>query len=329
MFFRTPRLAAAGLLLGSVLCLTLPVAQAQTYPSKPVRLVVGFAPGGGTDVLARLLAQKLAEDMGQPFIVDNRAGATGMIGAKIVATATPDGYTLLMGHVNSQAIAPALMDRAQYDPVKDFAPVAYLGFVPNVLVVPASLPVKTVAELVARAKSRPEGLTYASPGVGSTNHLAGELFRMESGAKLIHVPYKGASPAMIDMLAGQVDMNFDAMPSSLSSIRAGLLRPLAVTTPKRDPELPDVPTMAELGFKTFDITNWYGIVAPAGTPPAVVTSLHAAIHRVLLLPDVARKLSEWSVRGELMSTVQFGSFIRAESIKYRNIAKRTGVRLEQ
>ncbi|RYE70170.1 MAG: tripartite tricarboxylate transporter substrate binding protein [Oxalobacteraceae bacterium] len=329
MFCKIGRLVAASLLLGPLLGLAPAGAGAQTYPSKPVRLVVGFAPGGGTDILARLLAQKLSEELGQPFIVDNRAGATGMIGAKLVATAPADGYTLLMGHVNSQAIAPALMENPQYDPVKDFAPVAYLGFVPNVLVVPAKLPVKSVAELVAWAKARPEGLSYASPGVGSTNHLAGELFRMDSGAKLIHVPYRGSGPATVDLLAGQVDMNFDALPSALANIRAGLLRPLAVTTPQRDPELPDVPTMAELGFKTFDITNWYGVVAPVGTPPATVATLHAAIQRVLLLPDVARKLSEWSVRGEPMGTVQFGGFMRAESAKYRDIAQRTGVRLER
>jgi tripartite-type tricarboxylate transporter receptor subunit TctC len=329
MFCKTRRLALAGLLLGPWLGLTAAGAEAQTYPARPVRLVVGFAPGGGTDILARLLAQKLADDLGQPFIVDNRAGATGMIAAKLVATAPADGYTLLMGHVNSQAIAPALMENPQYDPVKDFAPVAYLGFVPNVLVVPAGLPVRSVAELLARAKARPEGLSYASPGVGSTNHLAGELLRLDSGAKLIHVPYRGSGPATIDLLAGQVDMNFDAMPSALANIRAGLLRPLAVTTPQRDPELPDVPTMAELGFKTFDITNWYGLVAPAGTSPATVAALHAAVQRVLRMPDVARRMAEWGVRGEPMSTAQFGSFISAESAKYRDIAHRTGVRLER
>jgi tripartite-type tricarboxylate transporter receptor subunit TctC len=303
-------------------------AGAETFPSKPVRFVVGFAPGGGTDIVARLLAQKLSEDMGQPFIVDNRAGATGMIAAKLVATAPADGYTLLMGHVNSQAIAPALMERPQYDPVKDFAPVAYIGYVPNVLVVPAALPVKTVAELVARAKSRPEGLSFASPGVGSTNHLAGELLRIDTGAKLVHVPYRGSGPAMVDLLAGQIDMNFDTIPSVMPNIKAGSLRALAITTPKRDPELPDVPTMAELGFKTFDITNWYGVVAPAGTPPTAVAALHAAIQRVLRLPEVARKLAELGVRGETMGSEQFGAFERSESAKYRDIARRTGVRLE-
>ncbi len=306
----------------------LPAAWAQAFPAKPVRFVVGFAPGGGTDIVARLLAQKLSEDLGQPFVVDNRAGATGMIAAKLVATAPADGYTLLMGHVNSQAIAPALMERPQYDPVKDFAPVAYIGYVPNVLVVPAALQVRTVAELVALAKAKPEGLSFGSPGVGSTNHLAGELLRIDTGAKLVHVPYRGSGPAMVDLLAGQIDMNFDTMPSVMPSIRSGSLRALAITTPRRDPELPGVPTMAELGFKTFDITNWYGVVAPAGTPPAAVGALHAAIQRVLRLPEVARKLAELGVRSEAMGSEQFGAFERAESAKYRDIARRTGVRLE-
>ena len=303
-------------------------AQAQTYPSKPVRIIVGFAPGGGTDIVARLLAQKLSEAMGQSFIVENRAGATGMIAAKLVATAPADGYTLLMGHVNSQAIAPALAERPPYDPVKDFAPVAYIGYVPNVLVVNSASPVKTLPELLALAKSRPAGLSFASPGVGSTNHLAGEMLRRETGGTYVHVPYKGSGPAIVDLLAGQIDMNFDAMSSVVPYLKAGRMRPLAVTTPQRDPDLPDVPTMAELGFQTFNITNWYGVIAPAGTPQAVTASLHGAIQRILQMPDVSRKLAELGVRGENMTTEQFGQFMGAELIKYRDIAKRTGVRLE-
>ena len=318
-------LFAAGTLLT---CVTASV-HAQTYPTKPVRLVVGFTPGGGTDMVARLLAQKLVDAMGQPFVVENRAGATGMIGAKMVATSAPDGYTLLLAHVNSQAIAPALVEKPQYDPVKEFAPVAYVGYVPNVLVINTAMPVKTVSELVARAKAKPEGLSYASPGVGSTNHLAGEMFRMESGAKLLHVPYKGSGPATVDLLGGQVDMNFDAMASAMPHIKSGRLRALAVTTPTRDPELLDVPTMAELGYKTFDITNWYGLVAPPGTPPAILSALNAAVLRILKVPDVARQLGELGVRGQAMTPEQFGDFGRAEWVKYRDIAKRTGVRLEQ
>ena len=302
--------------------------RAQAYPAKPARLLVGFAPGGGTDIIARLLAQKLSISLGQQFVVENKAGATGMIAAKQVATAPADGYTLLMGHVNSQAIAPALMDKPLYDTVKDFAPVTYIGYVPNVLVVNSALPVKSVAELIALAKARPKGLSFASPGVGSTNHLAGEMLKLDSGAPLVHVPYKGSGPAIVDLLGGQVDMNFDAMSSVTQYLKANRMRALAVTTPQRDSDLPEVPTMAELGFKTFAITNWYGIVAPAGTPAPIVEKLHAELAKIVQLPDVARQLAELGVRREPMSPEQFAQFIRGEDAKYREIARRTGVHME-
>ena len=307
----------------------LPVAAlAQPYPTTPVRMVIGFAPGGGTDIVGRLLAQKLSEALGQPFTVENKPGATGMIGAKQVASAPADGYVLLMGHVNSQAIAPGLMERPLYDPIKDFAPVTYVGFVPNVLVVNPALPVRTVSELVALAKSRPKGLSFASPGVGSTNHLAGEMLRQATGAPLVHVPYKGSSPAIVDLLGGQVDMNFDAMSSITAYLKAGRMRALAVTTPQRDPDLPDVPTMIELGFKTLNVTNWYGVVAPAGTPADVVDKLHGELSRILQTTEVVGKLTELGVRREAMSSERFGQFIRAEVAKYREVARLTGVRME-
>jgi tripartite-type tricarboxylate transporter receptor subunit TctC len=303
--------------------------QAQSYPTKPVRLIVGFSPGGGTDIVARLLAQKLATSMGQTFIVDNRPGATGMIAAITVATAPADGYTLLLAHVNSQAIAPALVVRPLYDPIKDFAPVAYIGYVPNVLVVSTAMPVNTVAELVARANSLPKGLSYASPGVGSTNHLAGEMLRMESGAKLVHVPYKGSAPAIVDLLGGQIDMNFDVTASVMPYLKSGRLRALAVTAQKRDTDLPDVPTMRELGYKTFDITNWYGVAAPGGTAAGVIRLLHDGIQRSMQMPDVIAKLNELGVRRDNMTSEQFGQFTRAQYAKYSDFAKRSGIRMEQ
>src|SRR5215468_3375427 len=233
------------LLVAAQGCIAQAEAQGRPYPTRPVRIVVGFAPGGGTDIVARLLAQKLSDSLKQPFVVENKAGATGTIGAATVAQAPADGHTLQMGHVNSNAIAPALMSRLPYYSIKDFAPVAYVGFVPNVLVVNPALPAKTVAELVALSKQRENGITFASPGPGSTNQLA-----------------------------GHVDMNFDAMSSITAYLKAGQMRPLAVTTPQRDPGLPEVPTMAELGFKNLKITNWYGVVAPAGTPSDVLQTLH-------------------------------------------------------
>ena len=326
--YKTIRSAILGA-LALMTCLSVSThAHAQAYPAKPVRLVVGFAPGGGTDIIARLLAQKLSMSLGQQFVVENRAGATGMIGAKHVATSPADGYTLLMGHVNSQAIAPALMDKPLYDPVKDFAPITYIGYVPNVLVVNPALPAKSVAELIALAKSRPQGLSFASPGVGSTNHLAGEMLKLDSGAPLVHVPYKGSAPAIVDLLGGQVDMNFDAMSSSIQYLKANRMRALAVTTPQRDPDLPDVPTMSELGFKSFAVTNWYGIVAPANTPAPIIEKLHGELAKTLQMADVSRQLTELGVRREHMSPDQFAQFIRSEDAKYRDIAKRTGVRVE-
>ncbi|MGE3928443.1 MAG: Bug family tripartite tricarboxylate transporter substrate binding protein, partial [Lautropia sp.] len=304
-----------------------PAASGQAYPSKPIRFVVGFAPGGGTDIIARLLALKLSESWGQQVVVENKPGATGMLGASFVANAPADGYTILMGHVNSNAIAPSLSRKPLYDPIRDFAPVAYVGYVPNVLVVNAKTPVNTLAELVALSKSRPQGLTFASPGNGSTNHLAGELLRSQSGGNLVHVPYKGSGPAIVDLLGGQIDMNFDAMSSVVPYLKAGTMRALAVTTPQRDPDLAAVPTMAESGYKDFEMTNWYGVMAPAGTPAPFVQKLNAELNRIMALPDVVRKLDELGVRRNAMSAEAFGAFIAAENARYRNIAKVTGVQM--
>lgn len=301
---------------------------ADTYPSKTVRLEVGFAPGGGTDLVARLLAQKLTESLGQSFVVENKSGATGMIAAKGVATAPADGYTLLMGHVNSQAIAPALTTKPPYDPIKDFSPVSYIGYSPNVLVINATTRANTVKELLALAKSKPDGLSFASPGVGSTNHLAGEMLRNETGLKMLHIPYRGSSPAIVDLLAGRIDMNFDVIASVVPYVKSGRTRALAVTGQKRDPDFPDVPTMAELGFKSFNITNWYGIFAPANTPAPVVEKLHAELERVLQLPDVQAQFEKLGVRSNLMSVEQFKRFHADEYAKYREIGKQTGIHLE-
>ena len=244
-------------------------------------MVVGFPPGGGTDVVARIIGAKLGELWGQTVVVDNRAGATGTIGADIVAKSAPDGYTLIMGHVNSHGIAPNLFKKLPYDAQRDFAMVAYVGYVPNVLVVHPSIPAKNVKELIAIAKSRPGQLNYASSGVGSTQHLAGEMFKLATGVNIVHVPYKGSGPAVIDLLAGHVSMNFDTMPPVLSHIRAGKMRALALTTPKRSPTMPDVPTMMESGLTGFSMTNWYGVMAPGKTPREIVTKLNAEINKIV------------------------------------------------
>jgi tripartite-type tricarboxylate transporter receptor subunit TctC len=303
-------------------------ASAANWPTKPVKLIVGFPAGGGTDITARLLAQKMSDLNKEQFVVENRPGATGMIGAKAAATATPDGYTLLMGHVNSQAIAPSLMEKPPYDTLKDFVPIMYVGYAPNVLTISANTPAKTVQELIAYARTKPGGLSFASPGVGSTNQLAGELLRVETGAPLVHVPYKGSAPAIVDLLGGQVDLNFDTLSSVSQHLKAGKMRALAVTTPQRDPDLPDVPTMQELGFKSLEMTNWYGIMAPAGTPQAIVTKAYEQLRSIMDQPDVKAKLVELGVRHQRMTPEQFGQFVRSENAKYKEIGRRTGVKME-
>lgn len=303
-------------------------AYAQAYPTKPVRIVVGFAPGGGTDLVARIIGAKLTELHGQGFIVENRAGATGTIGADITAKSPPDGYTLMMGHVNSHGIAPNLFKKLPYDAQRDFAMVAYVGYVPNVLVVHPSIPAKTVAELVAIAKAQPGSLNYASSGVGSTQHLAGELFQLTTGAKLTHVPYKGSGPAVVDLIAGHVVMNFDTMPPVLPHIRSGKMKALALTTPQRSSQLPQVPTMIEAGLKGFEMTNWYGVMAPAKTPRDVVSRLNAEINRIMAMPDAKAKLEEAGTQLNPMSTEQFAKFLGSEIIKYAKLIKASGVTLD-
>jgi len=301
---------------------------AQPYPNKPIRFIVGFPPGGGTDIVTRLVAAKLTDAVGQQTIVDNRPGATGMIAANLVAKAPADGYTLLTAHVNSQAIAPNATSKPLYDPSRDFAYVAYLGYAPNVLVIRPSTPAKNVKELIALAKAHPGQLTYASPGVGSTNHLAGEMFRMATGIDIVHIPYKGSVPAIIDLLSGQVGMNFDTFSSVAAYLQSGRMRALAITTAKRDVQLPEVPTLIELGIKNFEVTNWYGIAAPAGTPPEIVNKLNTEINRILELKDVAARFDELGTRRSPMSPEQFGVFQRAELAKYKEVVAKSGVRME-
>jgi tripartite-type tricarboxylate transporter receptor subunit TctC len=304
-------------------------AVAQPYPGKAIRIVVGFAPGGGTDIVARIIGAKLSETWKQPVLVDNRAGATGTIGADIVAKSPPDGYTLILGHVNSHGIAPNLFKKLPYDAQRDFEMVAYVGYVPNVLVVHPSIPAKNVKELIAIAKSRPGQMSYASSGVGSTQHLAGEMLKLISGIDIIHVPYKGSGPAVVDLLAGHVVMNFDTMPPVLPHIKSGRMRALAVTTPKRAGPLPDVPTMVEAGLKGFEMTNWYGFMAPGKTPRDIVVKLNGEINKIMGLPEQKSRLEEVGTQLEPMSTEQFTKFLASEITKYAKLVKASGVTIEQ
>ena len=301
---------------------------AQTYPSKPVRMIVGFPPGGGTDVVARVISQKLTEWWGQPVTVENRAGATGTIGADVVAKSPADGYTLLMGHVNSTGIAPNLFSKLPYDPIRDFAAVAYVGYVPNVLAVHPSVNAKSVKELVALLKSKPGQMNYASSGNGSTQHLAGEMFKQLTGTSIVHVPYKGSGDAIRDLLAGVVAMNFDTMPPVLPHIQAGKLRGLAISTPMRLPQLPDVPTFAEEGITGFDVTNWYGVMAPAGTPREIVLKLNGDINKAMRVPEVRGRLEAVGTQLREQSAAEFEAYMKSEVAKYAKLIKDTGVRTE-
>jgi tripartite-type tricarboxylate transporter receptor subunit TctC len=320
MLKRLLLIAACALHAGAVL--------AQAYPSKSVRMVVGFPPGGGTDVVARVIAQKLTEWWGQPVTVENRAGATGTIGADAVAKSPADGYTLIMGHVNSTGIAPNLFLKLPYDPIKDFAAVAYVGYVPNVLAVHPSVNVKSVKELVALLKANPGKYNYASSGNGSTQHLAGEMFKQLTGTSIVHVPYKGSGDAIKDLLAGVVAMNFDTMPPVMPHIQAGKLRGLAISTPKRLPQLPDVPTFLEEGITGFDVANWYGVMAPAGTPREIVQRLNADINKAMQVPEVRARLESVGTQMREQSAAEFEAYMRAEVAKYAKLIKDTGVRIE-
>jgi tripartite-type tricarboxylate transporter receptor subunit TctC len=320
--------ALARLVLTCALTVVAHSATAQPYPSKPIRLIVGFSAGGGTDIMARLIGQKLTEWWGQQVIVENRVGATGTIAADFVAKSPPDGYTLMLGSINQNAIAPALYSKITYNPVKDFAPIVYVGYTPLLLLTHPSLPVKSVSELVALAKSRPGQLTAASPGNGTAHHLSLELFMATTGTRIIHVPYKGSSQAIIDLVAGQVQISFDVPPVALEQIKRGRLNALAITTRQRSPKLPDVPTLDESGLKGFEIINWYGFFAPAATPKEVVAKLNADMNKALQDPTVNRRLDEIGMEIGGGTSESFDAYARAEVVKFEKLVKASGVKLE-
>ncbi|HWI82941.1 tripartite tricarboxylate transporter substrate binding protein [Ramlibacter sp.] len=297
------------------------------YPTKPVRIVVPFAAGGSTDVVARILAEKLAIELKQPFVVDNKAGAGGNIGADAVAKAPADGYTLLMGTTGVLAINSYLYKNMSYDAARDFTPVSYTSLITNILVVNQDQPFKSVGELLAAAKSKPGTLSFASSGAGSSTHLSGELFKVMSGANIMHVPYKGSSQALTDVVSGQVTMLFDNAPSSMGFIQGGKLRALAVTSSKRMPGLPDVPTVDEAGVKGYESLSWSGIVAPAATPKPVIAKLNAAIDRILKMDDVKKKLAGLGVEPVGGAPEVFARHIRTESEKWGKVVKAANITL--
>ncbi len=317
------------LFLALVLALPCDGVYAQNYPSRPIRLVVPYPPGGPLDIMARAIGQKLTEAWNQAVVVDNRPGAGGNIGADLVAKSPADGYTLLMGAVATHAINPTLYGRLPYDPVKDFAPVALVAQVPNILVVNPSVPVRSVRELIDLARARPGYLNFGSGSTGSTGHLAGELFNTMAGVRMVHIPYKGGAPAMTDLLAGQVQLMFDNLANALPNVRAGRLRALAVTTLARSPAMPDLPTIAESGLPGFALTTWFGLMVPAGTPAEIVSRLNAEIVRALNAKDMRERLEKMGAGPPADNTpAHFAAFIRAEAAKYAKVVRDSGAKVE-
>jgi tripartite-type tricarboxylate transporter receptor subunit TctC len=305
------------------------LASAQDYPGKPVRMVVGFPPGGGTDVVARILQPRLSELLGQPIVIDNRPGATGTVAAGQVAKSAPDGYTIMMGHVSVNAIAPSLFANLPYDVNRDFAPIALAAAVPHLVVVHPSVPATTLKELVAYLKAQPGKLTFPSAGNGSMPHLAGEVFQSLAGVKLVHVPYKGTGQSMQDLLGGQHLVAFDTMPASAPHVRSGKLRAVAVSTARRVPSFPEVPTAEEAGVPGYVVITWYGVFAPAGTAPAIVKRLHAEMVKAMQTPDVRAKLEGIGADGTVSrSPEEFAALVRADTARYAKIVKDIGLRID-
>jgi tripartite-type tricarboxylate transporter receptor subunit TctC len=322
------RAPAAALAAGLAAAICSAPAAAQTYPAKPLRFVVPFPAGGPLDISARALAQGLNRAWGQPVIVDNRPGAGGNIGADVVAKAPPDGHTLLMGAVSTHAINPWLYSKMPYDAARDFAPVILVTRVPNVLVVHPALPVKNVKELIALARARPGELTFASGSTGSAGHLAGELFKTMARVDMVHVPYKGAAPAAIDLIGGHVSLMFDNLASATPHVTAGRVRALAVTTAERSPMQPDLPTISESGLKGFDVSTWFGVFLPAGTPREIVARLNAELARILGSAELKERLAALGAVPMPGTPEQFAAFVTAERAKYERVVRASGARAD-
>jgi tripartite-type tricarboxylate transporter receptor subunit TctC len=316
-----PALLAAACALGAA-----PSAFAQDWPSKPVRILVGSAPGGGTDAMARAVADRLGPLLKQPVVVENRPGASNTLAADVTAKST-DGHTLLMGVSTAHAIAPHLL-KLGYDNNKDLVPVVFVGAVPNVLVVNNALPVDSVSSLIKLAKSKPGQLNYATSGSGSTQHIAAELFKDQAGVFITHIPYRGSGPALIDLVGGQVQLSFDTMPSVIGQIKNGRIKPLAVASAKRNPQLPNVPTMAEAGLKGVEMSAWYGIYMPASTPKAVQERVYTEVTKVLAMPETQTRLSAIGADLTPMTQAQFAQFHADENKRYGDLIARKNIKID-
>jgi len=317
-------------LVAAALALSNPFAQAQgpAFPRQPVSLVVPFPAGGPTDAMARLLAQKLGERLGQQVIVENKGGAGGSIAAEYVAKATPDGHTLFFGTTGTMAINPSLYSKLRYDPVKDFVPISLMATTMNVLVVNPQVPARNLGDVIKLAKAKPGEITYGSAGNGSSNHLSGELFRSAAGIQITHVPYKGSGPALVDLLGGRLSMMFDTIAQQTQNIAAGKVRAIAVTGQKRSPLLPDVPTAQEAGLKDFDVTIWFGVLAPAGTPAPVIDRLNREIVAVMSSDEMKKRMQADGAEARPTSPGEFAALIRSDLAKWTPVVKGSGATLD-
>jgi tripartite-type tricarboxylate transporter receptor subunit TctC len=308
--------------------LAIPMAAQTAYPAKAIRFIVPFPPGGGTDILSRALAQKMSEVMGQPFVIDNRSGAGGNIGADIAAKSTPDGYTVFMGQTSNLAVNPTLYKKLPFDPLKDFSPITLVTETPLIIVVAQNSPIKSVQDLIALAKAKPGSVNFASPGNGTVGHLAGEMFKRAAGINMVHVPYKGATPALTDLMGGQVNIYFASAAAAMSQIKGGSIRAIAVTSRKRSAALPNTPTVAESGLPGFDATSWYGVLAPAGTPRDIIAKLNAAAVKVMQQPELKGRMTDEGGEPIGDTPEQFAAFIKTETAKWAKVVKDSGAQLD-
>jgi len=314
--------------IGAALLIAPLGALAQNYPNKPIRLVVPYAPGGSAGTLARLVGDKVSASLGQPVVIDHRPGGGTIIGNEMVAKAAPDGYTLVLGTVTSHAMITSLSPNVPFDPEKDFAPISLIASLPFVLVTHPSVPAKNVSELVSLGKSRPQQLSFGSAGNGTSNHLAGELFKVRTGVGLVHIPYKGSAPALADLLGGQISMMFDLTATALPQIAAGKVRALAITSPKRSPVAPDLPTMAEAGVPGVEVVSWFGILAPAGTPAPVVTTLNREIVKAMQSQDVQAAMVKLGAEPLTSTPQEFAAYITSERAKWADVVRKAGIKPE-
>ena len=300
---------------------------AEVYPAKPIHLILPFPPGGGTDIIGRILSERMAADLGQPVVIENRGGAGGNVGAEAAARSAPDGYTIVLV-APSLAISPSLYKKLNYDALRDLTPIGLVATVPNVLVTHPAVPAQTLAEFIALAKTRPGGMNFGSGGSGTSNHLAGELFNLLARVNLVHVPYKGVNLAMNDLIAGQVQLVVIGISAAAPQIKAGRLRALAVLTPRRSPALPDVPTAAEAGLQDFEVTTWYGLLAPAGTPKPIVIRLNAALGRIMHAPDLQERLAAVATEPMTSTPEEFGELIKREMVKWGQVVRDAGLKAD-